>query len=624
MPAYLPLLRVCAARLLAAIAALLLGGALALAQEAAPVDPPTRIARFDSISGGARQQSAADGQTRAADPNWPIAAGDRVWTDPAARAVVDAGGASLRLDGGTAIAFTALDDGAAQIQLTQGTLGVRLYGTDPNQRYEIDTPNLALVLVRPGTYRLDVDPSQGLTRVSVLPGASAIAYGESGQSLAMEGGQRRDFVGRGLGSPGLLHGIAGDTFDGWQADLDRAADLSVSAGYVSRDLPGYQLLDNYGDWQNDDSYGAVWFPRTVVGNWAPYRYGHWEWIAPWGWTWIDDAPWGFTPFHYGRWAQFGGRWGWVPGRPVSRPVYSPALVGFIGVGGGTVAMGSGRPGVAWFPLAPGERWRPAFRASPGYLERLNRAGQVREHGDQYQFQSRPAAVTALPADSFGNRGRDQRLQMEALTATTLAHARPVAPPPFSGAMAGSRPGVPPPQPFRLPEGRPMPPSVSMADQLRQQQAERLQRQQWEHQQRQQFQQQPFQDAQQHRPPPGYDPQRGQVERQQRELQMQQERLMQMQREQAARQQDMQMRQRMEQMRAEQQQRQLQQAQQQQMQQQQMQQMQAQRMEQEHQRQLQRQLQIQQQQMQQQPRREGMPPREGMGMMRREGPQRRPE
>ena len=25
--------------------------------------------------------------------------------------------------------------------------------------------------------------------------------------------------------------------------------------------------------------------------------------APWGWTWVDDAPWGFAPFHYGRWVN---------------------------------------------------------------------------------------------------------------------------------------------------------------------------------------------------------------------------------------------------------------------------------------------------------------------------------
>ncbi|XAH22269.1 DUF6600 domain-containing protein [Xylophilus sp. GW821-FHT01B05] len=645
------------------MAAALLGATLALAQEATPVDPPTRIARFDSIYGTAQHQSAADSQTRPADPNWPIAPGDRVWTEPAARAVLDSGGATLRLDGSTVVEFTTLDDSTTQVQLTQGTLGVRLYATDPNQRYEIDTPNLALVLVRPGTYRLDVDPAQGITRVSALPGANGIVYGEGGQSLTLEGGQRRDFVGRGLSSPGQLYGIAGDAFDGWQADLDRASDQSVSATYVSRDLPGYQVLDNYGDWQNDNSYGAVWFPRAVAANWAPYRDGRWEWIAPWGWTWIDDAPWGFTPFHYGRWAQVGSRWGWVPGRAGPRPVYSPALVGFVGVGGGaTVPMGSGRPGVAWFPLAPGERWRPAFQASPGYLARLNRSGQVRDHGDQYQFQSRPGAVTALPSDSFGSRGRGQRQQMETLTAGALAQARPVMPPPFSGALAPSRPGMPAAQPFRLPPGQPMPPNTSMPDQLRQQQADR-QRQQFEMQQQLQRQQQPFRDAQQNqnRPPPGFDPQRGQIERQQREQQMQQqqqqqqmqqdqqmqmrqrmeqqrqgqmrdeqmraaeqqqrqmqqqqqqaqqmqqERQMQMQREQAARQQDMQMRQRMEQQRAEQQQRQMQQQQQQA---QQMQQMQMER---------QQQLQQQQQQMQQrmQPQQRPQEGREGRPQFQRE-------
>ena len=48
-------------------------------------------------------------------------------------------------------------------------------------------------------------------------------------------------------------------------------------------------------------YGTVWFPHVTIVGWAPYRYGHWAWISPWGWTWVDDAPWGFAPFHYGRW-----------------------------------------------------------------------------------------------------------------------------------------------------------------------------------------------------------------------------------------------------------------------------------------------------------------------------------
>jgi len=41
-------------------------------------------------------------------------------------------------------------------------------------------------------------------------------------------------------------------------------------------------------------------------DWAPYRYGRWEYIAPWGYTWVDEEPWGFAPFHYGRWVNFQG------------------------------------------------------------------------------------------------------------------------------------------------------------------------------------------------------------------------------------------------------------------------------------------------------------------------------
>src|SRR4029079_18322212 len=96
----------------------------------------------------------------------------------------------------------------------------------------------------------------------------------------------------------------------------------------------------------------VWMPR-VRAEWVPYRYGHWAWVEPWGWTWIDDAPWGFAPFHYGRWAYVRGGWVWAPGVMVARPVYAPALVAFVGVGGASVA---------WFPLGPREVYVPAWRA----------------------------------------------------------------------------------------------------------------------------------------------------------------------------------------------------------------------------------------------------------------------
>jgi hypothetical protein len=105
--------------------------------------------------------------------------------------------------------------------------------------------------------------------------------------------------------------------------------------------------------------------------------GQWALIPPWGWTWIDDAPWGFAPFHYGRWLQVGGRWGWLPlfgatGRG-AYPAYAPALVGFVGLGAGVAVTEALRSHTArWRPLGPGEAYRPWSGASPHYPSQPNR------------------------------------------------------------------------------------------------------------------------------------------------------------------------------------------------------------------------------------------------------------
>ena len=184
-------------------------------------------------------------------------------------------------------------------------------------------------------------------------------YGESGQVLPLGGGQQITFRARDLTQMAAQESPPQDNFDRWAADRNRREDQSVSARYVPREVVGYQQLDAHGQWTQDATYGPVWFPQGLAANWAPYRNGHWEWISPWGWTWIDAAAWGFATFHYGRWAMIDSRWAWVPGRIALKPVYSPALVAFVGGGTGwSVSLAAGGP------PSPGSRSRRAKPGSP--------------------------------------------------------------------------------------------------------------------------------------------------------------------------------------------------------------------------------------------------------------------
>ena len=216
---------------------------------------------------------------------------------------------------------------------------------------------------------------------------------------------------------------ARDGFDDWAQVRDKRLADSLSARYVSPGVIGYQDLDTYGVWQTSPAYGSVWVPTSVQAGWAPYRYGHWAWIAPWGWTWVDDAPWGFAPFHYGRWVSWNGGWGWAPG-PLGywNPYYAPALVGWIGGAGFGVGFGWGGGwgigiGFGWFPLGWGAPYYPRYCGwghggwyhgggwvSTGYLHNVNVTNtHINEHHQHYQqllprqLCRTPAATATYPA-----------------------------------------------------------------------------------------------------------------------------------------------------------------------------------------------------------------------------------
>ena len=338
-------------------------------------DPPSRVARLAYISGAASFSPAGENDWNQANINRPLGNGDRLWADERARVEIQTNGTTLRMDGNTSVAVVNLDDRMTQLQLTQGRLLVRVRRLAPNQVVEINTPNLAFTVRRPGEYHISVDPRGNATDIAVRSG-SGDAAGE-GVAYRIETRQALRFYGTGLRDYQSLAITRPDAFEAWAAGRDRQVDRSVAARYVSPDVLGYQDLDAHGSWRRDPTYGNVWVPRRVAADWTPYRDGHWSWVDPWGWTWIDDAPWGFAVSHYGRWSNMQGTWAWVPGPIRQRAYYAPAVVAFVGGNNFQVPSSSGNVGgVAWFPLAPREIYRPSYPVSRAYFENLNRSNTV--------------------------------------------------------------------------------------------------------------------------------------------------------------------------------------------------------------------------------------------------------
>ena len=335
-------------------------------------DPPGRAARLGYTQGSVSFEPAGTEDWVSAVVNRPITTGDKLWTDKGARAELNIGSAAIRLAGETGFSFLNLSDNMAQIRLSEGVISIHLRHLDQNEAVEVDTPNLAFSLLRPGDYRLEVNEAGDTTVVTVRGGEGEVTAG--GQAFTVHPNQRATFTGTDQVAANLDSFGDYDDFDRWCRDRDNHEDRAPSARYVSRDVIGYQDLDDYGDWRTVPDYGPMWVPRRVVAGWAPYRYGHWVWISPWGWTWVDDAPWGFAPFHYGRWAFVRGAWGWCPG-PVAvvRPVYAPALVAWVGGPHFSIGIGVGGvgAGVGWFPLGPREVYVPPYRVSRTYVTNVN-------------------------------------------------------------------------------------------------------------------------------------------------------------------------------------------------------------------------------------------------------------
>jgi hypothetical protein len=333
-------------------------------QSRAQDDPPMQAGRLSYISGSVSFQPAGLDDWGQAQTNLSLGPGDRIFTDSDGRAEIQIGYNYIRVGPNTDLSIVEDDPDGISIGVAQGSVHVRCNGVAPGQPLFVNTPSGTATFKMVGEMRIDVLADQGATVFTGLLNDQLID-GAGGFNTGFRQGETLELAGTNPVVPQWLAPGAPDDLDIWSRQRDQQIVNAASWRYVSPEVAGAEDLDANGSWIPGTPYGAIWFPN-VDQSWAPYHYGRWVNHAPWGPVWIEDEPWGYAPFHYGRWVVFQGRWGWVPGPREEHPVWSPALVVFAGgiqVGGAAVS--------AWFPLGPGEPYRPWYPCSPRYVDRVN-------------------------------------------------------------------------------------------------------------------------------------------------------------------------------------------------------------------------------------------------------------
>ena len=348
----------------------------ALAQSSNAADPPTRAGRVADVIGDAWLFDAETKEWLKLLRNQTVAEGDRLRTDDRARVALRIGSTSLWLDERSNLEFNRLDDSQVLLKLDKGDLGLRLRSQEAVNEFKVQTREGRVSAESPGQYRVEQIDRGSLAYV--YQGRLRFESGRAGDvpPVWLSAGEQAEFWWAG-GPRTERQRLQNDSFGDWmQAQSRQEGDnLGSSQRYVSPEMTGAEDLDRYGQWSQSPEYGNVWIPSQVGSDWAPYRDGRWVWTNQWGWSWVDASPWGFAPFHYGRWVNWQGRWAWSPGSYVARPVYAPALVAWGGGSGLTIGISIGSrsspPRQGWYPLAPREVYMPSYRHSPAYVERVN-------------------------------------------------------------------------------------------------------------------------------------------------------------------------------------------------------------------------------------------------------------
>jgi hypothetical protein len=327
-------------------------------------DPPSRVVRIRTFDGAVAIQDAGSTAFSPVTHNWPVAPGDRVRTDKTSRAELDIGDATLLLDATSELEVDALEPTMTRLKITTGVAELDV-ADSIQETINLQLAHASIQISAPGAYRLEVSEN-GDAWMAVRRGEARI----NTDHAVFEQRSDEEVAIAHEGTFDIAPAAPKENSDRHADRPPREREESRTAKHVAPALVGSRDLQDYGVWRWIPEYGMVWEPTRVASDWAPYRFGRWIWKSPWGWTWVDDAPWGFAPFHFGRWAYIGTRWIWVPGPRQVQAAYAPALVRW-------VKAPRDRDLVGWYPLTPHEDYVPPYAASEGYRRNLNLFAVVR-------------------------------------------------------------------------------------------------------------------------------------------------------------------------------------------------------------------------------------------------------
>ncbi len=329
-----------------------------------------RVARISFIRGDVQVRRAGNDEWEKGVLNLPLIEGDEIASGSDSRVEIQFNNyAHLRIDHDALLKLSVMKDEGVALSLSSGTLNVTVRDMDKAGGYfEIDAPKTTVAVEKSGSYRIDAGQAGDRElRVSLTGGGSGHVYSQSAGFTLKSGRSARVFLdGDNAGEWETADAAKlTDDFEAWTAERDSLIEKQLASAqynkYYDEDIYGADDLNDNGEWIYTSTYGYVWRPYAgsinTYANWSPYRYGHWRWMGPYGWTWVNDEPWGWATYHYGRWVYDSGFWVWSP-YGYYRPRHSwwfPALV--------SIAIVNNN--VCWYPLGFHHHWRNFSRGNGG-------------------------------------------------------------------------------------------------------------------------------------------------------------------------------------------------------------------------------------------------------------------